>query len=144
MLSSAPSAAVLQTILRRESRSLFQYVREAYPWTTANARATLVELDRLIDEEAAATASLGRFLLKHHIPLPYLGAYPSHFTNVNYIGLDFLMPKLVEQQREAIAALGHDLNALSDEESRKQVLPILEMKRRHLKKLEELAAPVAA
>ncbi len=138
------SAATLQAILRRESRSLLQYVREAYPWAKSGEQKTLSELDRLIDEEANSTAALARFLLRHHVRLPYLGAYPSHFTNVNYVGLDFLLPRLVEHQRGAIAALERDLAKLSDEDSRQQVQPILEMKRRHLKRLEELAAPVAA
>lgn len=144
-MNTPPTSAVLQGLFRRESRSLLQYVREAYPWTRADEQPVLDELQKLITEEEQSTAALAEFLLRHHINLPYLGAYPD-YTTVNYVGLDFLLPRLVNEQRRSLAALEADLGLLTDPDARQAVGQVLEMKRRHLHKLEELAArqPVTA
>lgn len=137
------SVAVLQNIFRREGRSLLQYVSEAYPWTRAGEQKPLAELHKMIAEEGQANADLATFLRRRHVPLPYLGAYPD-FTTVNYVRFDFLLPRLVEAQRQGISALEHDLASLTDAVARQEVEKILELKRRHLQKLEELAAPAPA
>ena len=49
----ARALALLQDVLRRESRSLLQYVREAFPWTTPEERELLAKLRQLTDEERA-------------------------------------------------------------------------------------------
>jgi hypothetical protein len=137
----------LQNIFRREGRSLLQYVAEAYPWARVDDQATLAELQKMIAEEAQATGALASYMRRHHVELPYLGAYPD-YTPLNYVGIDFLLPRLVEAQRQSVEALDKDLASLTDVDYRRQVEQTLEMKRRHLKKLEELAsrhpAPVGA
>jgi hypothetical protein len=138
-VNTPPTSAVLQTILRREGRSLLQYIREAYPWAKVDEQPILADLQKLIDDESRSTAGLAAFLLRHHINLPYMGAYPD-FTCVNYVSLDFLLPRLVNEQRRAVAALEADLALLTEPDARQTVEKILEMKRRHLQKLEELAA----
>jgi hypothetical protein len=144
-VNDSATIAVLQNIVRRESRSLLQYIQEAYPWTTANAQPVLTELARLTAEEAKSTTDLATYLLRQlHAPLPHLGQYPQQFTSINYVGVDFLLPRLVHEQRHAIAELEKDLGKLTNPDARQRVEKVLDMKRRHLKKLEELAAPVPA
>ncbi len=134
------TAAVLQEIVRRESRSFLQYVRESYPWTTPEERDALDKLQNLIDEELQAAGALGRFLYQNHAGLPYLGTYPSCFTSLSFVSLDHLLPMLVDEQRRAAAQLEIDLHKLTDAEARAQVQKTLDMKRRHLTTLESLAA----
>jgi rubrerythrin len=139
-VTDARTAAILQDVLRREGRSLLQYVSEAFPWATAEERAALAALQKLIDEERRAAAELGRFLTRRRVALPYLGAYPMEFTTTNYVSLDHLLPLLIGQQKKAVARLEQDLAALADADARTQLERLLTMKRQHLKELESLAA----
>lgn len=142
----APTAALLQKILRRESRSLLQYVSEAFPWATAEEREALANLQQLIADEKAVSAELARFLLRQRVGLPHLGTYPD-FTAVNFVSLDFLLPMLVDHQAKAIAVLERDLASVKDPEARALVEKLLTMKRQHLETLKSMAAtaqPAAA
>ena len=140
----AAGQALLQDIVRRESRSLLQYISEAFPWTTREERAALATLQGMIDEERRNAAALGQFLVRRKIGVPYLGPYPVSFTSMNYLSLDYLLPRLVEYQHRAIRQLQADLRTLSDMDATEQVERILNAKRRHLQILEGLAAEHAA
>ncbi len=135
----AATQSLLRDIVRREGRSLLQYVRDAFPWISAREPEALPQLHKLTDEELEAAAALNQFLIRHRVTPPYLGAYPMAFTNINYVSLDHLLPQLVDYERRAIADLERDLGKLSQEAARAQVQQLLEMKQRHLKTLESLA-----
>ena len=61
----ARTVALVQDVLRREGRSLLQYVREAYPWATPRLRELLDKLKQLSDEERDGAAALSDFLRRH-------------------------------------------------------------------------------
>ncbi|MHB1426222.1 MAG: hypothetical protein ACYC3I_23910 [Gemmataceae bacterium] len=136
----AHSQRLLQDILRRESRSDLMYVAEAYPWTTSTQTEALADLQQFIRDEREAIAVLGRFLVGQRIPLPFLPSYPAHFTTYNFLALDFILPRLLEHERQSIAELERDLAALKAPAARAEVEKLLTVKRRHLPRLEELAS----
>jgi rubrerythrin len=139
-VTDAPTEAVLQDIVRRESRSLLQYVADAFPWTTEEERGVLATLRQLIDEERQAAGDLARFMTRRRLELPYIGAYPAEFTTINYVLLDHLLPLLADEERRAVAALEKGLDALRDPDARARVQNVLDMKRRHLQTLDKLVA----
>jgi hypothetical protein len=130
----------LQELLRRRSRSFLQYVSDAFPWITAEEKPALAQLETLIEEERRATAALAKFLTRQRIPVPYMGSYPVAFTALNFVSLDHLLPILVDTERRAIADLEADLASFTDPECQNEVRTLLDLKRRHLKVLESLAA----
>lgn len=137
----ASAAIILQSIFRRLSRSLLQYVRDAFPWTTTVDQDRLQVLRVLIDAEEKADARLGAFLRRRRIPLPYIGPYPQTFTNINYVTLDYVLPHLIAQEKAEIVELERDVAKLWDDlEAREQAQAILDMSRKHLVALEELSA----
>ncbi len=136
----ARTQAVLQDLLRRESLSLLQYAGEAFPWAKSEDRATLDRLKQVIAEDKASIAGLGRFLARHRILPGYLGTYPMSYTSLGFVSLRFFLPRLLQEQRRAVADLERDLAAVTDPEVKAQLEGMLEMKRRHLATLEELAA----
>lgn len=142
----AHSQALLQDILRRESRSVLLYVDEAYPWTTATEQKSLADLRQLIAAERQALTSLGRFLLRQRIPLPFLSSFPSDFTTINFLAFDYVLPRLIDYERRSIAELERDLSALKDPAAHAEVEKLLALKRRHLPQLETLipALPVGS
>jgi hypothetical protein len=131
---------LLQIIIRREGRSLLQYAGDAFPWTTPAHQPALAELRRMIQEDNEAIDALARYLRKRRMTPPYLGAYPMSFTGYGFVGLDHLLPLLVVYQRRSIADLERDLARLDDAGARAEVQKLLDLKQRHLKQLEELAA----
>jgi hypothetical protein len=134
----ARTVRVLQDLVRRESRSLLQYVSDAFPWTTREERAALGELQAIVEEERKGAADAVALLLAHHQTPPYLGSYPMDFTTINYVSLDHLLPLLLENERRGIAALEGDFNAVADPEARALVESVIAKKRDHLSRLEKL------
>jgi glycine cleavage system regulatory protein len=140
----APTQTLLQDILRRESRSLLQYLQESFPWTTSDRQSAVAQVRAMSQEERDALTRVARFLIRHQIDLPYLGSFPMDFTTINFIGLDYAVPLLVKSEREAIADLEHDLPQIANADARGLVQEILTVKQRHLKDLENLAAGLPA
>jgi hypothetical protein len=139
------TARVLDAVVRRESRSLLQYVAEAFPWTTPAEQAALARLQRLIAEERAAVARVADFLQRRRHVAPYLGPYPMVFTNLNFVSLDHLLPVLAEHQQRALAELDRDLAAVTDPGARAVLEKLCAVKREHLAALKTLTdAPAAA
>jgi hypothetical protein len=133
----ADIAALLQDLVRREGRSLLQYVSESFPWTTyKNHHALPVILD-MAKEERESAAAIASFLVKNRQQLPYLGAYPMSYTTINYMSLDFLIPYLIDFEKRRIVELEKDL-AMETDEAKHLVQSLLAMKQRHLAALVNL------
>jgi hypothetical protein len=129
---------VLPELLRRESRSLLQYVREAFPWAAVKDIAARTKVLSAGEAENEMLAQLGRLMQKRHIPLPALGAYPTSFTSMNYVSLSYLIPRLAAAERQTLADLERDLPKVQDEQIRGRLEALRELKRRHLANLESL------
>jgi hypothetical protein len=129
---------LLQEVLRRESRSLLQYLAESYPWTTEDKHAVVDRLQHLCAEERDAAGRIARYLTRHHVPLPYLGSYPMDFTTINFIGVDYALSRLLKATHLEIAMLEMELNQVSDSEARELLEDLLAMKQNHLEELQKL------
>jgi hypothetical protein len=130
--------SLLQDILRRESRSVLFYVAEAFPWTNSTEEKALKVLQQLIAAERQAVTELGQFLVRRRVPLPFLPSYPASFTTINFLALDYVLPRLVEHEHRSIADLERDLPSLKDPAARAEVEKLLALKRRHLIQFEVL------
>ena len=137
----ARTASLMQGIIRREGRSLLQYLGDAFPWIKNGEQESLRQLHVLVQEERDAVAELARFLSRKRVAPPYLGAYPMGFTTLNFVSLESLIPRLVTSQEGCIANLERDLHQIQDPDAVVAVHRLLEIKKRHLKALEALAAP---
>jgi hypothetical protein len=126
------TATLLQDLVRREGRSLLQYVNESFPWTTAKNRQVLPVLVDMVKEEQDSAAAIVKLLLRHRVRPPYLGAYPMSFTTINYMSLDFLVPYLIDFEERRIAELEKDIAGITESEARQLLQTLLSMKQRHL------------
>jgi hypothetical protein len=134
----APTAAVLQSLVRKEGRSLLQYVSESFPYTTRKNVQSGALLLEMVREEQEATAKVVGHLLKNRVRPPYLGAYPMSFTTINYMSMDFLLPYLIDFETRRIAELEKDQTIVVDDESKELIKSLLDMKRRHLATLQNM------
>jgi hypothetical protein len=101
----------------------------------------------LAHEERDEVARLTRLMQKMRERPPKTGSYPSHFTTMNFVTLDYLVPKLIAENEREIAQIAAALSQLDDEDAQKIVQAYLDMKRRHLEVLQDLASskpPAAA
>lgn len=131
--------ALLQNLVRREGRSLVQYVSESFPWTTPDEHAALARFQEIVQEDMDGAARIARFLARHKVrTLGPLGPYPMNFTTINYSSLDHLLPILQDNQRRRIAELTADLKKVTAPECRQHLEEFIDLKRRHLAKLESM------
>jgi len=138
-------ATVLPELIRRESRTFLQYIRESYPWARAGKDEHLrARLFGIAEEENAEIMRLGRLLQRRRITPPYLGAFPTSFTDHNFLAISFLAPKLAVAQQRDIEELQRDLSAVADGDMRKEIADYVALKRKHLHELEALANPAQA
>jgi hypothetical protein len=135
----AATVQILQECVRRESRSLLQYVSEVPPWVGPADRAVVAKMKALATAEEAATDALGRYLQKRKVGLATLGPFPSSFTTVNDSALQQLLPRLVAEQRALIAALEADVTRVAEPDAQAHVAELLRLKRQHLPELESLS-----
>ena len=138
-MNDRPTYSVLETILRRESRSLLQYVRDAFPWTPSSEQEVLAGVHHMADEQKRTDAALAQFLARKRHTVSHLGPYPTSFTTINYASLDYVLTCLLLEERKAIAELEKDRAPLKDEEAGEILDRIIARKRQDLKQLEELA-----
>ncbi len=134
----AGARALVEAILRREGRSLLQYVSESFPWTTADEQEPLARLQAMVREERQATGALSQFFAKREHTVPYLGSFPTSFTTINFVSLDHILPLLAEAERQSLEQLERDLPNVADVEARDLLQKMVEMKRRHLTTLKTL------
>jgi rubrerythrin len=133
----ANSLIALQSLIPMGGRSLLQYVSESNPWTTSKTQDALAHVQELAQEEITAVDKLIRFLRKKHVRPTVLGSYPSYFTTLNFMNLEYLMPKLIAENQLQIGVLEKRLAATSDDEAHGILQVYLAMKRRHLQTLQE-------
>jgi hypothetical protein len=129
------STAILHGLFRRESRSFLQYLGDSLPWPGGNEVQTA--LGPIVEEERAALADVALFLDRNHVPLPYVGSYPTAFTTRNFVSLQNLVPSLIEEERRSIGVIERELAELNDAEAREIVRKLFDIKRRHLRLLED-------
>ena len=135
----ADGFTLLSRLISMGSSSLLQYVSESFPWSADPAHAALDTVMTLARVERDAVTLITRHLQKRHLRLPKFGSYPSHYTNINFVSLEYLLPKLVAEQEKEIAEIVSRLLREEDEEVRRLAQSFLEMKRGHLQSLQELA-----
>jgi hypothetical protein len=118
--------------------SLLQYVSESSPWSLGADHAALDKVRALAAEDRAEITRFTRWLQKKHERVPSLYSYPSHFTTMNFVSLDYLLPKLLAENTHQIVEIERLLNEMDDEEVRTLTAGYLDMKKRHLETLREL------
>ena len=131
-------SAQLNALLIQIHRSLLQYVGEIWPWgSDVAAQATVT---RVVAEEQELTSRLSLLLEQRGHWLEW-GVYPTNFTGLHYVSLDYLLKRLTVLQRETIAAARSlEKAAVGDVEATALLRNIVATLERHATELDRLAA----
>jgi hypothetical protein len=141
MTMDAPgSLKLLQQLIAMGSGSLLQYVSQSFPYSADPDHAAFLQVQAIACEERDEAARLTRLMQKMHLNPPKTGSYPSHYTTMNFVTLDYLLPKLIAENEKEIAQIEAGLRQLADGETSKPAQSYVAMKRRHLEALQSLAA----
>ena len=131
--------AVLQEQIRRTGRSLLQYTTESFPWThNAKERDILRQIHLMAKAEEAQSRLIARFLIKHRQSPPYLGAYPMHFTTMNFLAIPRLLDLIIDHQQKDIEDIVMAAPQVRDAEAKELLDRLVEIKTAHLNTLKEL------
>jgi hypothetical protein len=136
----AGSFNLISRLIAMGSGSLLQYVSQSFPWSADPAHAAMKSVRDIAQEEHDEVRRFMRMLQKKHLRLPPMGSYPSHFTTINFCSLDFLLPKLIAEHQKEVAEIDSRMHEATDEDIRALAAGYLDMKRRHLQTLIDLAA----
>jgi hypothetical protein len=142
----APTAALLQEVVRRERLSLLTYVGDAFPWTARGGNAALAQLRQIIAENDRAVTVLGRILERRRVPLTFIGSFPSGFTAINFLALSHILARVTESEGNSLPLLEAETPRVTDPEVRAALDQFLTGKRDRLARLRALApaAPASA
>jgi hypothetical protein len=131
---------VLNRLLVILYRSLAMYLRGARPWTHRGDEAACGVLDDVAADQARTVEILTDLLLDRRAPID-LGEFPLEFTSVHDLSLDYLVARLIDDQRYTIDAIEQCAAATRAGSAERAVAEeALGAARAHLQSLEELAA----
>jgi hypothetical protein len=125
---------------RRGRLSFLQYVRQALPYAGPADRPLLDRVLALADAEAADLDRLAERLDERRVVVSHLGAFPSVFTNYNFVAIRKLLPRLREDQARGLAELERDAAGLPPGHARTWLEELAEKTRMHQAELDKLMA----
>jgi hypothetical protein len=123
---------------RRERLSFLQYVRQATPYAGPADRTVLERVRELAGAEAAGLDGFAEYLDRTRVTVPFLGAFPSAFTNYNFVAVRKLLPELAADEARGLATLERDAAAVPPGDARTWLEKLAEAKRMHLMELGKL------
>jgi hypothetical protein len=131
------SRAVVHAILRREGRSLMQYLREVPPWVSPTEQNAQARLHEAAQAEMNQLEAIGLMYQKHFHETAHMGGYPD-FTPFNDMALHYLLPQVIREQQDLLAGLERDRAAVQEADIGAAIDELITMKRRHVSELESL------
>ncbi len=137
-----PSTAnnALNQVLIQLDKSLLSYVAEAWPWSSSGEADVQRAVNELVDRRRANVGRLADLLLDREWPIDF-GAYPTDYTDLHYVALDYLLALVVKDQKQLTAEIETARQPTSnDAEGRKLLDEILADERETLARLEKLVA----
>jgi hypothetical protein len=138
-MSNVQHNDVLADVVIDLSRCLLQYVGESWPWTPGDAAEHEV-IENLVVRQQQNVANLADILLRRRKYIDF-GAYPTEFTDLQYLALDHLLDQIVASERALVDTIGQAVTtAAGDDEAQTALESSLTVERENLGRLEELAA----
>ena len=131
--------AAINALLINLGRSLLQYVSEASPWTNAESEATRDEVYELAERQSQAVNRITEYLTAQNWPIDF-GIYPTEYTDLHFVSLDFLMDQIIPNADELAVEI-HETRRLIDDPQASELLSAVETAQQSIAdRLRELTA----
>ena len=131
---------LINELLIAVHRSLLQYSVECWPWTAPGEASEQDAITDMVQEQQIFVHRLVELLLESEFTIDF-GGFPTEFTDLHYVALDFMLQEMIKDEEFLIAQLerGHAVVA-DDVEASSLLAELTAAERRHLTQLRELAA----
>lgn len=95
-------------------RSLLQFVGEVSPWSPASAAAARDTVSRLVSRQQQDVNRLAERLVERGCPVDF-GMYPADFTDLHFVSLKSLLPRVIASQNALVAELDEAVHTCADD-----------------------------
>lgn len=130
----------LNQALLRLHRNLLQYAAESWVWSGSARTRERETLDRIVSEQKQAVAALADLLFSRYHTIEF-GTYPTEFTDLHYVSLDFLHGQIVAEQTGRVRDLERiQTDVASDAQAASLLAKIVSAARGHLQQLREVTS----
>ena len=106
--------AMLSQLVINLGRSLLQFVGEASPWSPASAVGACEAVARLIDKQKSGVSRMVELLNRRGYPIEF-GMYPVAFTDLHFLSLKSLLPRVILSQETLVAELDEAIYTCVDD-----------------------------
>lgn len=101
--------------------SLLQFVGEVSPWSPAGAGVARDTVARLVKQQQHHVEQLVELLTERRWPVEF-GVYPAEFTDLHFLSLKALLPRVIENQNRIVAELDEAAHTCVDDVEAMSVL----------------------
>ena len=115
-MSNHSQNEALNDLLIEIGRSFLQYVGECWPWTAGHSAETRASVDQLVERQKADVAALADFLTASNHPVDF-GTYPTDYTSLHFVDLDYLLETIVQNQSSVLEATREAADAATGSET---------------------------
>lgn len=102
-MSSTNTNDVLNRLYAIHNRSLPKYLSYARPWSIANDDAWKT-IELIVADQKGMIERIGELIIENQGNVA-IGEYPIWFTGLNDLSLDYLITRMIDQQRQDIAGI---------------------------------------
>lgn len=128
-------------LLINVGRSFLQYVGECWPWTQVDANAERDKINDLVARQQTQIARLVELLVQRDGGAIDFGSYPTEYTDLHYVSLDYLLAQLIENEQLVVAEIDASRRSATDDSEAAELLDqIHSAEQANLKELQDLAA----
>ena len=138
MAAQSPNQ-ILNRLVINLGRSMLQYLGEASPWTSGAEETKLKTVEALVARQQDAVNKITDLLMARHW-LTEFGTYPTDYTDLQYLSLDYLLTQTLENA-EADAKLIAASRAVMDPEAAAVLDEVAKTQAEIVDALRELAKP---
>jgi hypothetical protein len=136
--------AKLNDLLVELGRSLLQYADESWPWARTNEAAAEKTVRDAAARQREHVGRLADLLADRNWPIDF-GNFPTDYTDLHFLSLDFFLPRLAEAQDDDVAELDEAVHSCADDPEAVELLKdVLAGEREIAASLKTLAAGLAA
>ena len=129
----------LNDLLIEVVRSLLHYTSEAWPWASAGQHKSRQTIEDLAARQQHHVAAIVDLLVSRRWIIDF-GMYPAEFTDLHYVGVDYLLVLLVLNQTTMLETIEKTVDAVRDDAAASELVKrLLDDQRDIVKTLKELA-----
>ncbi|MBX3438737.1 MAG: hypothetical protein KF861_14680 [Planctomycetaceae bacterium] len=100
-MAEAVASAQINNLLIEIGRSLLQYVSQIWPWSATGHEETRLRIEWLAADQSQDVAALAQLLTARGEIIDF-GTFPTEYTSLHYVAVNFLLGALVRHQEATV------------------------------------------